>query len=104
MTNQSLSWVGPLSLGATLMYLLDPAAGRRRRALLRDRTASLARRTAEASNALACDLQNRASGLRAQLEHRHDDRPVDDTVIEARVRSRLGRVSTHPGAIGVASV
>jgi hypothetical protein len=30
--------------------------------------------------------------------------PVDDTVLEARVRSKLGRASTHAGAIGVASM
>lgn len=100
MTNHSLSWVGPIGLGAALMYLFDPNNGRRRRALLRDQTTSLARRTREASNALACDLQNRASGLSARWTHTGDE-IVDDATLEARIRSKLGRVSTHPGAIAV---
>lgn len=104
MTNQSLSWMAPLSLGAALMYLFDPTAGRRRRALLRDQTAHLARRTREASSAAACDLQNRLSGLRARWRRDPADDFADDATVEARVRSKLGRVTTHPGAIHVASI
>lgn len=104
MTNHSLSWVGPISLGAALMYLFDPNNGRRRRALLRDQTTHFARRTREASEALASDLQNRASGLRARLERSTEEEFVDDATLEARVRAKLGRVSTHPGATAVSSI
>jgi len=104
MTNQSLSWVGPLSVGAALMYMFDPVGGTRRRAMLRDQAAHLARRTRFASSAVASDLENRVAGLRSRLLTAADATPVDDSVLEARVRSKLGRVSTHPGAIGVSSV
>jgi hypothetical protein len=104
MANHSLSWVGPLSLGATLMYLFDPTGGRRRRALLRDQTSSLARRVSETSTALATDVRNRTGGLAARWQNREEDGPVDDAIVEARVRSNLGRASSHPGAIGVASI
>lgn len=101
MTNHSLSWLGPIGIGAAIMYLFDPNQGRRRRALLRDQTTHLARRAREASNALASDLQNRAAGIRARVEGMSQHEFVDDTTLKARIRSKLGRVSTHPGAIGV---
>jgi hypothetical protein len=104
MSNPTLSWIGPLSLGAMFMYLFDPIGGRRRRAMLRDQAVHLTRLTGDASSTLARDVRNRATGLRAQLQRREDDDLFDDAVIEARIRSAIGRVSTHPGAIGVASV
>src|SRR6185503_9620990 len=39
--------IGALALGAGLMFLLDPNQGRRRRALIKDKTYSAARRTAD---------------------------------------------------------
>ncbi|HXG89213.1 MAG TPA: BON domain-containing protein [Vicinamibacterales bacterium] len=51
---------------------------------------------------LSRDWRNRASGLAARWD-RADTR-VDDVVIEARVRSSLGRVTSHPGTVGVASI
>ena len=104
MTKHSLSWVGPLSLGAALMYLFDPVGGNRRRALVRDQVAHAARRAREASRAVTTDLDNRLAGLRARLTSGVDALPVDDAVLEARVRSKLGRTSAHAGAIGVASI
>ncbi|MGH9173002.1 MAG: BON domain-containing protein, partial [Vicinamibacterales bacterium] len=54
--------------------------------------------------ALACDLENRIAGFRSRLTRAADTTPVDDGILEARVRSKLGRASSHPGAIGVFSV
>lgn len=104
MTSHSLSWVGPLSLGAALMYLFDPVGGNRRRAMLRDQAAHAARRTRMVSSALASDLENRVAGFRARVTNGADTLFTDDSVLEARVRSKLGRASSHAGAIGVASV
>src|SRR5688500_12575064 len=105
MTQQhSLSWIAPLSLGAALMYLLDPSDGRRRRARLRDQSASLAHRTGARTGGVARDLQNRARGVAARWRDDDDGGLVDDAVVEARVRTAIGRVSTHPGAIAVAVV
>ena len=104
MANHALTWMAPLGAGAALMYLLDPSTGRRRRALLRDQAIHVSRKTTEASGKLARDVQNRASGVAAMMRNRGDDGPADDAVLEARVRSALGRVCSHAGAIGVASV
>jgi hypothetical protein len=100
----ALSWVGPLSLGALAMYLLDPNTGRRRRALVRDQAIHLSRKTGDAADALARDLRNRATGVAATMRRAADTAEADDAVVEARVRSSLGRVCSHPGAVGVSVV
>src|SRR5688572_10485862 len=104
MTNRSLMWIGSVALGVLVMYLFDPIAGRRRRALLRDKAVRFTHQASDRSEGLLRDLGNRAAGVRAELFNRGDTGPVDDTVLEARVRSALGRVSSHPGSIGVSSV
>jgi hyperosmotically inducible protein len=104
MRKPSFAWVSSLTLGALLMYLLDPTTGRRRRAQLRDRATRVLHDAADACSGLACDLSNRARGVRARLQRRVAVDSVDDTVLEARVRSSLGRVTSTPGAIQVTSV
>jgi len=100
MVNRSWSsWVAPLAFGAAAMYLLDPVAGGRRRARIRDKAVWATRKTRDGAAALGCDLQNRAIGAVAEVRGMLDRTPADDRVIEARVRAELGRVSSHPGAI-----
>jgi hypothetical protein len=53
-------------LGAALMYLLDPAQGRRRRALVRDQARRLARLTGEGVGTLSRDVSHRLSSLKAR--------------------------------------
>lgn len=93
-----------MSIGVGLMYLFDPTTGRRRRALLRDQSVRAARHARRASSGLAQDFRNRATGLAARLHSDRATEPIDDAVVEARVRSALGRACSHPGAIGVASI
>lgn len=85
-TNQSLACLSGFGLGLACMYFLDPTAGGRRRALARDKAVRLAHKTADGSDALARDLRSRAIGAAAQVRSRFDSRPVDDSVLEARVR------------------
>jgi osmotically-inducible protein OsmY len=103
MNRHPFTWAASLTLGAALMYLLDPTNGRRRRARLRDQTARCVNDTTDASSGIARDLRNRAMGVRAWLQ-RTEAGPVDDGVLAARVRSALGRATSHPGSIGVTSV
>jgi hypothetical protein len=80
------------------MYLLDPDRGRRRRALLRDKGTWAARKTGDCIKVTARDLRNRTQGI----THLHfSSEPVDDRKIAERVRSKLGRVVSHPSAIEV---
>lgn len=90
-----------VGLGAGAMYLLDPQNGRRRRARIGDRLRSGANDLSAFSRTAMRDLQNRAGGTLAELSGvASRDHPSDD-VIAARVRTRLGRASSHPGALRV---
>jgi hypothetical protein len=99
MLNRSYSWLGVFAAGAAAMYFLDPDRGARRRALVRDKAIWAARKTRDGAAAVSCDLQNRAIGAVSEVRGLFDRAPADDSVIAARVRAELGRVSSHPGAI-----
>ena len=88
-------------LGAGLMYLFDPNRGKRRRAVLRDRFASGVHRSADIFDKAGRDLRNRAHGLSSSARCLFDGREADDEILVARVRSRIGRATSHPGAIDV---
>jgi hypothetical protein len=84
------------------MYLFDPKRGRSRRAIARDKAASLYGDSAHYAGKLQRDLRNRAVGLAASAKGkltREDE--IADQKLEARVRTKLGRVTTHPHAIHV---
>lgn len=99
--NKGLTFGAGLGLGTGLMFMLDPARGRRRRALLRDKCAWSARKTGEAFEVTKRDLQNRAHGITSSIKSTFSSAPADDNVLTDRVRSKLGRVVSHPGAISV---
>ena len=91
-------------LGAGLMYLLDPQGGRRRRALARDKTVGALKTGGNAALKKSKDLGNRTKGLvldAGSLLHRGE---VDDKVLCDRVRSTIGRVTSHPSGIEVTSL
>lgn len=89
------------ALGAAAMYLFDPDRGRRRRALMRDQLLSAAGHLDDAIEATARDLIHRAQGLMAEARSTVSDEEVSDEVLVDRVRAKLGRVVSHPGAIKV---
>src|SRR6476620_4753381 len=88
-------------VGAGAMYLLDPDRGARRRSLLRDRGAHLGHKLGDGLAATARDVRNRSAGAAAELRSRFRDEQVDDAILHDRVRSAIGRVAAHPGAITV---
>ena len=86
--------LGGLALGALAMYVADPSQGRRRRALLQDKFGNVTHKSSHAMSQKLSDTRNRLSDLKAeatQLFTRRDAKPIDDHVLAARVRSRLGR-------------
>lgn len=101
--NKGLTFGAGLGLGTGLMFLLDPDRGRRRRAFLRDKCAWSARRTGEVAQVTARDIRNRAQGIASSVQSRFKSEPVDDQKLTDRVRSKLGRVVSHPSAIRVTS-
>jgi hypothetical protein len=88
-------------IGGASMFLLDPQRGAGRRALVRDKATSAARKTRDAASATGRDLGNRLWGLRSRAGARLSDEAVDDATLGARVRSALGRATPRPRSIGV---
>jgi osmotically-inducible protein OsmY len=90
-----------VALGAAAMYLLDPQQGRRRRALVRDQAMRRGREACEWGEGAARDVAHRARGIGSSARQLLERRPVSDAQLAARVRARLGRSTSHPGAIDV---
>jgi len=88
-------------VGAGLMFLMDPAQGRRRRALARDQVSRGVNRSRRYLRAAGHDLSNRIAGTAAALRHGEDSAPVGDDVLTARVHTAFGRIVSHPGAVHV---
>jgi hypothetical protein len=101
MNREATLLAGGIGLGAALMYILDPDRGRRRRALLRDQLLSAAHRAPDVVGTAARDLSNRARGLAAEAGSMFSSDEVSDDVLVARVRSKMGRVVSHPHAVEV---
>src|SRR5215471_4663415 len=100
--NKTLIALTSLGVGAGIMYVADPREGRRRRARVRDTAVHAAHAMNSTAGMTVRDVEHRASGLAARFFARIAGRPspVDDVLV-ARVRSRLGRLVSHPGAIEV---
>jgi osmotically-inducible protein OsmY len=89
-------------VGAALMFLFDPDNGRRRRALLKDKSARYARKAQEAEDALVRQTLHHVRGALATIRGRvTPPEPVDDTVLTERVRAALGHVMPDAHAIDV---
>ena len=99
--NKAVTAIGGVGLGAGMMYLLDPDRGRRRRAVMFDKAASLWCGGGDTAAKMARDFQNRATGLGARVKSLAPRGPVEDDVLVARVRARIGRAVSHPSAIEV---
>src|SRR4051812_48915393 len=91
-------------IGAGLMFLLDPARGARRRALVRDKLVRATHKSGDAYDATSRDLGNRLRGAAAGVRARARQDGADDRTVEERVRAALGRISSHPRAIHVSAV
>ncbi len=93
------------AIGSGLMFLLDPQAGRRRRALVRDKTVRWSRVTGSAVGTGWRRMEGTSRGIAATVRHlRSGDEEVDDATLEARLRTCIGRHSSHPAAIDVTVV
>jgi uncharacterized membrane protein len=88
-------------LGAAAMYYLDPARGRYRRALLRDKSAHAGRKTRRGMGVVRRDMQNRTAGAAANVRSLFHSARADGQLIVERARACLGRVVTHPSSIHV---
>lgn len=92
------------AFGVGIMYLLDPAQGGRRRALLRDQMVEGKHELGGAADRVGKEARNRARGAVAEARRATRPAETDDATLDARVRSALGRVVSHPGAINTSAV
>lgn len=93
--------IGSAGMGALMMYVMDPDRGKRRRAIARDKMIRATKKTSETVEAGLRDARNRALGSVAELRATVRQEEVPDAKLVARIRSRIGRVISHPSAIEV---
>jgi uncharacterized membrane protein len=92
-----------VAVGASMMYLLDPQGGRRRRAVMTQKLSRFSNLTEEAIGTTSRDAANRARGLFAEIGSWFRRETPDDRVLSERARSRLGFLVGHPSSIDVAA-
>jgi len=90
---------GGFAAGAALMYFYDPNRGKRRRAGLRDKAVKTYTAFTSELDKAGRDFANRAHGVLSEVTS-IASRP-DPSVLAERVKSRIGRVVSHPHAIHV---
>src|SRR5690348_5941610 len=95
--------VGAATVGGLMAYFLDPDTGRRRRALVKDRTTNLVKEADRAIGKASRDLSNRARGTVAEARSLLPLRGVSDEVLVEQVRARIGRVVSFPHFVEVSS-
>ncbi|TFZ04327.1 BON domain-containing protein [Ramlibacter rhizophilus] len=101
--NKLISAATAFAAGLVAMYLLDAQSGRRRRAVLRDKTVSSARMALHRGQQQAQHLANQARGFAAtrRLDRVSHRPPQSDQQLHERIRATLGRHVSHPHAVHV---
>jgi osmotically-inducible protein OsmY len=93
---------GCMGLGASVMYVLDPRLGRRRRALVRDKAKAYWRRTGKFLSQTARDARQRTYSLIAETQTHVKGADVpEDTVLVARVWAQIGHAVSQVGTVNV---
>src|SRR5262245_23515069 len=92
------SLISGAAIGAGLVYLADPILGKRRRARAKDAAVHGVKVLRRASDITARDTAHRLKGFVQLAEgiFKHED--VNDAILADRVRTEVGRVSSHPNA------
>ncbi len=93
------------ALAAAVAWLLDPVSGRRRRALLRDRTAGLVRRGTRRSERFGRHMASDAQGLAQRAAHaREEPKVLDDATLKDKVETEIFRPADSPkGRVSVSA-
>jgi BON domain len=90
-----------IGIGAGMAYLLDPDHGAGRRSVICDKAGMTLKQVAEGLSRGGRDLRNRLRGLAARMGDVFQSNEASDDVLEARVRSSLGRLVRSPRAVDV---
>lgn len=98
MQESKSNWSGVLfgvTAGVIAMYFLDPQRGRTRRARAREKLMHYGRVAYNYGDKSARHIRNRAYGKYKKMQNQRQSGPVDDTTLEERVRSMMGRKVSH---------
>jgi len=87
--------------GAATAYFAHPEHGKKRRAALAFGAKKLLDKASHEGRKSLSDSQHHLAGMVAKLRTHFTQDSPSDRVLEARIRSRLGRVVSHPRAIHV---
>ena len=101
--NRAYPGLAGFALGMAVMYMSDPVAGGRRRALVRDKASRAMHQSRDFLGRAGSDLKHRAEGMAASVKHRFAHGTVDDSALEERVRAKLGHYVSHPRSIEVST-
>lgn len=89
-------FLGGAAFGAGLMYIADPILGKRRRAVARDAAVHSTKVFGRAISISGRDLAHRLKGVFEETKSLFKRERVDDEILADRVRTEVGRVSSHP--------
>lgn len=99
--NRIVGLLSAAGIGAGCMYLFDPDRGKRRRAEIRNKAKHINHIAIETAGKTQRDLRNRLLGVRAEIGSLVCSKEATDDVLKARIRSKLGRLVSHPHSIDV---
>ena len=102
-TDKKWMMIGGAAAGAVAFYFLDRENGRQRRARVVKTTSRLAQAIAEGAELGFRDTQHRLTGMAKHAWFSFRREHLDDRVLVERIRSRMGRILSHPHKIHVAS-
>ncbi len=92
----TVAFLGGAALGAGLIYFADPTSGKRRRALARNTAAHGARVFGRVVDIASRDTAHRLKGIAEETKALFNNEIVPDEILEDRIRTEVGRVSSHP--------
>lgn len=101
--SKALPFIAGAGLGAAGMYFFDPRMGATRRAYVQEKLGHYAREAGDHLGGLVQEAAGRAFGTVMELRYQLDRRTPPDRVLAARVKTKLGRSVTNPGAIDVSA-
>jgi osmotically-inducible protein OsmY len=85
------------ALGAALAYFFDPEAGRRRRAMARDRALGFFRQRGRQASRLGTAASAHAYGVKQKATHlREEPKDFDDQTLKAKIETELFRPEDAP--------
>jgi osmotically-inducible protein OsmY len=93
--------VTAFAAGAATMYFLDPAAGRGRRARVRDRGIAAGHDIEDYARTSGRRAVDKLHGAAAEARAHLANPPVGDQQLHDRIRAKLGRIVEEPATVSV---